>query len=88
MKVRSVCVKLVVAAFLALMAPGLWAQDGLEGALSRANLASPLTGSSLTLMGSAHSANHYGGCCCNIPITLIDRSAAPFKLPNYPFRSF
>ena len=42
MKARSVCVKLVVAAFLALMAPGLWAQDGLEGALSRANLASPV----------------------------------------------
>jgi hypothetical protein len=39
MKARSLALKIVVAA-LALTA-SLWAQDGLEGALSRANLASP-----------------------------------------------
>ena len=40
MKARSLALKIVVAA-LALTASSLWAQDGLEGALSRPNLASP-----------------------------------------------
>lgn len=41
MKLRSVSVKLVVAAALALTAHQVCAQDGLEGAWSRASLASP-----------------------------------------------
>ncbi len=41
MKARSLCVKLVMATALFLTAPWLYAQDGLEGALSRANVASP-----------------------------------------------
>jgi hypothetical protein len=41
MSARSLYVKCILAATLALTAPWLWAQDGLEGALSRANLASP-----------------------------------------------
>ena len=41
MKARSLFVKLVIAAFPALMTPCLWGQDGLEGALPRANHASP-----------------------------------------------
>jgi hypothetical protein len=40
MKARSFALEIVVAV-LALMAPSLWAQDGLEGALSRADLTSP-----------------------------------------------
>ena len=42
MTARSFCVKLVVAAALILIATWLYAQDGLEGALPRANLASPV----------------------------------------------
>ena len=40
MKARSLALKIVVVA-LALTASSLWAQDGIEGALSRANLTSP-----------------------------------------------
>ena len=39
MKVRSL--KLIFAFCLVGFVPALWAQDGLEGALSRVNLASP-----------------------------------------------
>jgi len=42
MNARSLCVKLVLAIAAALAAPSLWAHDGLEGALPRANLASPM----------------------------------------------
>lgn len=42
MNARSLCVKLVLAISLALAAPSLWAHDGLEGALSHANIGSPL----------------------------------------------
>lgn len=44
MKGRSLKAKLVLATSLALIAPCLWAQDGLEGALARANLAAPFGG--------------------------------------------
>ena len=42
MKTRSLLLRLVATAFLAGLAPSLWAQDGLEGALSRMRVASPL----------------------------------------------
>ena len=38
---RSGNLKLILAVFLVGLVPGLWAQDGLEGALSRVKLASP-----------------------------------------------
>jgi hypothetical protein len=38
MKVRSICGMIALAAILALLAPCLWAQDGLQGALSRSNV--------------------------------------------------
>ena len=41
MNLGSLCVKLVVGAALTLPAPWVSGQDGLEGAWSRANLASP-----------------------------------------------
>ncbi len=42
MNARSLCVKFILAASLAITAPWLWAQDGVQGALSRANLSSPV----------------------------------------------
>jgi hypothetical protein len=42
MNTRSLCVKFVLAISLVFAGHGLWAQDGIEGALQRANLASPL----------------------------------------------
>ena len=45
MNARSTCLKLGLAISLALAAPGLWAQDGLKGALSRTNFTTPLQSS-------------------------------------------
>src|SRR5262245_6964248 len=42
MSLRSICARFVLAISVVLAAHCLWAQDGIEGALSRANLASPL----------------------------------------------
>jgi hypothetical protein len=42
MKPQSLCVKAILASSLALAAPCLWSQDGLKGALSPENLASPV----------------------------------------------
>jgi hypothetical protein len=41
MSSRSLCVKFVFGALLALLAPCLWAQDGLKGALSQAKFSGP-----------------------------------------------
>jgi len=40
MNARSTCIKFVLAISVALAAPWIWAEDGLEGALPRANLGS------------------------------------------------
>src|SRR5262249_12577268 len=42
MSLRSICAGFVLAISVVLAAHCLWAQDGIEGALSRANLSSPL----------------------------------------------